>query len=340
MMRNALLIVGALLLMLWSAQFSVFGDELDNLVGGKLIAQGGVLYQDYWSHHMPLAYDIAAVLYHLGARTTLHFRWIWCVLLWLTGLALWSALRHPLVLWTMLALALLSIPLRSTMILAETIVGYAALMAWAALMSRRSAMVILILLLCWIMVAVSLKAVYLAMALAGLSLWQARREWRVSLIAFVLPLALTLLYALRLPLHAFFDQAYTFNRVIYSLYATQPDAVIPRTPLETLINMLLSYISALRTLTPDSAFAGMALSAIITAVVQGLCERWLHLLSIVALIVFSYPVSELNYNAGPHFITHYIILTGVCVYALFKLVSYRSHRRADGRPAASSSYAA
>ncbi len=51
-----------------------FCDESDNMYGGMIIANGGVLYRDYVTQHMPIAYYICGVFALLGAGSIEQFR--------------------------------------------------------------------------------------------------------------------------------------------------------------------------------------------------------------------------------------------------------------------------
>jgi hypothetical protein len=55
-------------------------DESDNLLGGRLIARGYRLYVDYFSHHMPLPYYVAAVGTRLGLNDLVGYRALFSVL--------------------------------------------------------------------------------------------------------------------------------------------------------------------------------------------------------------------------------------------------------------------
>jgi len=52
----------------------VFSDESDNLRGGLIIANGGILYKDYVTQHTPVVYYLCAFLALLGAKSTAQFR--------------------------------------------------------------------------------------------------------------------------------------------------------------------------------------------------------------------------------------------------------------------------
>jgi hypothetical protein len=62
-----------LLLCTFSVQFG-FTDENDNLIGGMIIAKGGVLYRDYIVQHPPVAYYLCAFFAWLGAGSVVQFR--------------------------------------------------------------------------------------------------------------------------------------------------------------------------------------------------------------------------------------------------------------------------
>lgn len=51
-----------------------FMDETDNMLGGWVIAHGGVLYRDYVTQHPPFAYYLSAVFALFGAKSVEQFR--------------------------------------------------------------------------------------------------------------------------------------------------------------------------------------------------------------------------------------------------------------------------
>lgn len=51
-----------------------FTDESDNMYGGMVIANGGVLYRDYVTQHTPVAYYLCSLFALLGAGSTEQFR--------------------------------------------------------------------------------------------------------------------------------------------------------------------------------------------------------------------------------------------------------------------------
>lgn len=72
---QGLLISGVTFLLL--ASFAVaygFCDESDNMYGGMVIANGGVLYRDYVTQHTPVTYYLCALFALLGAGSVEQFR--------------------------------------------------------------------------------------------------------------------------------------------------------------------------------------------------------------------------------------------------------------------------
>lgn len=70
------LLVGILYFLMRSS-FSIadtFTDELDNMRGGFIIANGGVLYKDYIVQHTPVVYYLCAIFALFGAKSICQFR--------------------------------------------------------------------------------------------------------------------------------------------------------------------------------------------------------------------------------------------------------------------------
>lgn len=326
-----------LILLLAGASFGFFGDELDNLLGGKIIASGGALYVDYWSHHMPLVYQISAGMYAAGARSYLDFRLMWAVLMWSCGVVLHVYLRQPVVLWMLLALAVCAPTLHTNMILAESLVGYLALAAWLILPSSRKSAPLILMTLAWAITTASLKHIYLSIWIALLTCWQFRHSPRWIAAGMVLPAGLSLLYLLISRNSAeLIEQAYMFNRDFYAPYAVYAGEPIPRGVLDTLAVMALDYARAQITLitrlsTPFAALSGFALALLGHRIYR---HHWFDALALAGLLVLSYPVNEPFYNSGTHFIGHYTVLVGISAYAVIQLYTPHGHAAVSGVPAA------
>lgn len=52
----------------------VFCDEVDNMVGGMVVADGGVVYRDFYSQHTPVMYYLCAIFRLLGASSIFQYR--------------------------------------------------------------------------------------------------------------------------------------------------------------------------------------------------------------------------------------------------------------------------
>ncbi|MGF6991095.1 hypothetical protein M2145_002457 [Lachnospiraceae bacterium PF1-21] len=66
--------IGVFLLALPYLNQNSWSDESDNLVGGKVVAEGGVIYKDYFSQHTPLLYYIVAIFMKLGFKEVFSIR--------------------------------------------------------------------------------------------------------------------------------------------------------------------------------------------------------------------------------------------------------------------------
>lgn len=66
-------VIAFLLLASFSATGN-FSDENDNMYGGMVISNGGVLYRDYVTQHTPVMYYLCAVFSFLGAGSVQQFR--------------------------------------------------------------------------------------------------------------------------------------------------------------------------------------------------------------------------------------------------------------------------
>lgn len=62
------------LLSLTFAKQTLFSDEADNLIGGKMIFNGFLMYKDFYSQHTPLMYYICAFLTWLGPNSIVLYR--------------------------------------------------------------------------------------------------------------------------------------------------------------------------------------------------------------------------------------------------------------------------
>ncbi len=104
-----LLLLVALVVGMLTVGWGTFTDEGDNLVIGDMLARGGVLYRDLFSHHFPFAYYWVAATIPLVGKSIYALRvsvWLFEILCFAT--AMWATRWHLLLglaalLWSMVA---------------------------------------------------------------------------------------------------------------------------------------------------------------------------------------------------------------------------------------------
>ncbi|GIW64023.1 MAG: hypothetical protein KatS3mg091_825 [Patescibacteria group bacterium] len=80
LLNNHLLELLSLLLFIFTAYYVNYPDEYVNLLAGKAILNGQVAYKDFFDHHMPLAWFLAAVIMILSENSLLLFKFVWAIL--------------------------------------------------------------------------------------------------------------------------------------------------------------------------------------------------------------------------------------------------------------------
>lgn len=129
-----LVLVAVVLLFMFNGPYLNFSDETDNFLGGRVITnEGGVLYKDYFSHHMPLPYLLAAPFSSTFGTNLVLMKVFFGLFMGIWVIAITSLLLRkynntsPLLLPVSIALTQ---PLNwSHMLLAETLVAYSLLNA-------------------------------------------------------------------------------------------------------------------------------------------------------------------------------------------------------------------
>lgn len=316
-MKTILMYLVLLIAMLAGSLYGLHGDEIDNLLGGRIIAQGGVLYRDYWSHHMPLMYELAAGMYRAGARSNADFRLLWACLLWLGGVVLHRYDRRSGL--SLLALALFAPVLQLNLVMAESMVGVLAFAAWWLLSRKRPGTPFVLVLLAWAITAASLKHVYLSAWIIALTVWIYRKHRTRLVLSIMWPAVLTMLYLLASQNGVLMlEQAYQFNAHYYAPYAVYPGEPVPVSPVDALVVTVWHYVRAQMTL-PGSLhipFAALSLVTLVWLIALLRRRRWFEALVLAGVLVLSYPTNEPRYATGSHFITHYVVLLGIGVYAV------------------------
>ena len=260
-----------------------FVDESDNFLGGTLIAQGHVLYRDYFSHHMPLPYYLSALATKLGAASVAGYRILASVVILSFWVALFGLLRNrthstaPVL--TVFAIALAHPIFWGHMLLGETFAAYALLLIVALVYTscerpftaREQATVAVLLVVAVGSAAASgpplavVLSFYAWSSLKALR-WSVRawvRHHRPALLCLAAIGAGWLLILLWTGAAAqFLDQAFTFNRRFYSRY------VLGDTPLLALRHVASGYYHYARTvLTPELLVGGEAVLVVAVGMV-------------------------------------------------------------------------
>ena len=111
-----------------TAAGNVFIDENDNIRGGMIIANGGVLYRDYVTQHPPIGYYLCAMFALLGAVGVEQMRLLFYITLGIVWSLMFSRYQKVLGKKTMVIIPVMVIlcsralvGYQSTMILADTI---------------------------------------------------------------------------------------------------------------------------------------------------------------------------------------------------------------------------
>lgn len=222
-----------------------FVDEDDNRLGGFLIAHGRALYTDYFSHHLPLPYYLAAIPALLGVTSLEGFR----IYVSLMILACWlfvvirfrrfvpAPVRYALV----GSIALTHFLFLGQMLIEDTFPAYAILIlvlyfyAFPKLDFRLADQIVISALI-YVAATSTLISVYPLAALAAFYCWRkvptlvaSRRLSALGAEArflgiILLPLLTTLLFLVASgTIGTFVDDAITFNRVYYARYDLSAD---------------------------------------------------------------------------------------------------------------------
>lgn len=84
-------------LFLLNSRYVDYPDEYINLLGGKVILNGGLPYRDFWDHHLPLAWYASAVLLFLSGKSFVLMRVLWAIVQFggFVLLGRWIYKKHP-----------------------------------------------------------------------------------------------------------------------------------------------------------------------------------------------------------------------------------------------------
>lgn len=225
---------------------AAFTDENDNIRGGMIIANGGVLYKDYVVQHTPVAYYLCAIFARIGASSVEQMRLLFYIVLGVVWGLLYLRYHKAYGDKTMMLLPVL------ILLLARVLIGrYAAMV----LSDTIQAVCLIMLLLEFLMYlkdrelnglrsCIIAFAVWVSFGSAFVSVYSIcvlfmgfvvmefrnRKEKRLRAktsvkryaplmaLAMIPPVAGILYFKLNHALYAFYEQAYLFNREVYPHY--------------------------------------------------------------------------------------------------------------------------
>lgn len=224
-----------------------FTDENDNIRGGMLIANGKVLYRDYYAQHTPFAYYLCAFFAFLGAGSIPQFR----ILYFLLNAVVWGGLyyRHSsyfgrirmLLLPVAQVIIVMAMFFQSSKIMGDNIQGLCMIALTLEFLryledkkldAARSMIVaacIYISVMSAFVSVFALAPVVLGVIIMEILDWKGKtlkRYWKLTA-ACIMPFALTFVYfALNHAIRQFFQMAYQFNTIVYKNYQNEFGRVI------------------------------------------------------------------------------------------------------------------
>jgi hypothetical protein len=230
------LVILATLASLGVAHVPVFVDEGNNVLGGCLVAQGVVVYRDWFSHHFPLEYYLLGSLGEPAACSVIAARHLGMGLVTAAMVAFTLVNRNPLAPAAVLVMALAGPAYYGQMYLAETVMS-AGLILTLGLLTDRSMLlprpVGFALRLIAFLILASSSQIGLMMTAILLPLMVLRAVGQRLAVAVAAGVALAIwpvFFAVQGAFRAFVEQAFLFNTEIYSQYLdvhlTSPRALL------------------------------------------------------------------------------------------------------------------
>lgn len=140
-------VIGIFLLLLSIVLVSAFHeeypDEYDSIVGGLYIMHGKLPYRDWFQHHQPFAYVLAAGILPFTGQSFVKFRIAFAIFLFLFHLGTYTLLRSRIrspdigfYLFFLIAVALASTYFWGQMLLADTLAAYLIIPGYALLLLK------------------------------------------------------------------------------------------------------------------------------------------------------------------------------------------------------------
>jgi hypothetical protein len=218
------LVILASLASLGVAHVPVFVDEANNVLAACQIAQGSVVYRDFFDHHFPLPSYLLASLGHGGACSVIAARELGIVMLGLATLTFAWVTRNPLASLGLLIVALSGPAYYVQMYLAETVLSAGLILTLALLTDQAQRLArpvgfALRLIALLILSSSSQIGLMMAAILGPLMLIRGVGQRRAIVGAGVIALAIwPAFFGLLGAARAFLDQAFLFNTTVYSAY--------------------------------------------------------------------------------------------------------------------------
>ena len=129
-----------LVILILNSFHTTYPDEFDNILGGKLILQGLLPYNSFFSHHGPLAYFLAAIINFFSGLSFVKFRLLSAVFFFILFLGSYRLVRKQIrslspnyFLLFIFALAISMTFFWGQMFLADPVSGYLLVPAYALL---------------------------------------------------------------------------------------------------------------------------------------------------------------------------------------------------------------
>ncbi len=136
--KSILLFLFLLVIFVANAFHEKYPDEFDSIVGGRYIAEGKVPYRDWFQHHQPGAYVMAAGIFLFTGQSFVKFRVVWEIALYALLVGSYFLLKRRLSKrnFSFYVLLLFVLGFSGTyfwghMLLADTLAGYFILPAFA-----------------------------------------------------------------------------------------------------------------------------------------------------------------------------------------------------------------
>ena len=202
----------------------VFVDEADNVLGACLIGRGAQLYQDFFSHHLPMPYYVLAAFGEPMSCSVLAGRLVGIVSLTLAGAAFVRIAHNPAAAFALLLLALTAPLYYLQLYLAETLVSVGLIVSLALLTDQGRRLrdpvshglrFVGLTILAWSSpIGLMMAAIMVPLLIVGAS----RRFVGVAVAGAAAMLVWPAALLIHGSLPAFVDQAIVFNTQVYSRF--------------------------------------------------------------------------------------------------------------------------